>query len=110
MVNVRLSIIQLRINVGYRAFRRHVRNGPERHQIGDRADPVRDRRMRRSFRRPKMPDCDPARLPAPREHAKRRVIAAVIGHAMIVAAELTRDCERKAKVLTGQTVADRSRG
>jgi hypothetical protein len=36
------------------------------------------------------PDCDTIRLVARREHVERRVIAAVLGQAMIVAAELAR--------------------
>src|SRR6476469_8643469 len=87
-----LLVTQLRIPIGAASIRRHVQNGPERHQIGRTARILSGiGRGSIHFAAPEMPDYVTVTLFALREHVERRIVAAVLGQPMIVAAELSRD-------------------
>src|SRR6266403_1892193 len=82
------SIIQLWIPVSAAPLGRHVKDGPERHQVGRTARILAGIGRRGiHLAAPEMPDCTAAL----REYVERGVIAPVLGQRMIIAAELARD-------------------
>src|ERR1700722_2484111 len=83
------GIIQLRIPIGAAPFRRHVEDGPQRHQVRCAARILsRIGRCTVHLTAPEMPDFKTVRFLPPREHVERRIITAVFCQCMIVAAEL----------------------